>query len=90
MFHFNTTLTTTVFVNFGDINITRQMSFFSVYLLGKIYRTALQQILQMPTTRQAFTKILLPVSLLFLFDTSLLGYALLNASCKAVNDFNAK
>jgi hypothetical protein len=35
-------------VRFGDIN-TRQMSFFSLYLLGRSYRTASQQMLKMST-----------------------------------------
>jgi hypothetical protein len=45
----NSTLTTTVFVSFGDTSMTRKTSLFCLYLLGRSYRTALQQMLKMYT-----------------------------------------
>jgi hypothetical protein len=47
-------MTTTVFVSFGDNNLTRQTScFFTFYLLGRTYRTNLQQKMKIST---AFSK----------------------------------
>jgi hypothetical protein len=69
----NTTLTTAVSVSFGDINITRQTScFFSFYLLGRTYRTALQQILKISIHHLIEYKhppeILLPVGLMLSYS----------------------
>jgi hypothetical protein len=78
-----------LFVNFGEIRITSKRLFY--FLLGRNYRTALQQ---MSTPSQSHTDAsnspqfrYQPITVLF--GTLSLGYALLNASQRAANDTDA-
>jgi hypothetical protein len=91
VFYLQATLTTTVFVNFGDISITRQTSFFTFLCVWKNlqngFATDAENVHHLQEIQATTRNLVASRCIVVLFGTSLSEYALLNTSRMAANDF---